>query len=63
MLLGIWAVIVGVVILGVGVVPIALLATLFNGLWGGFLPLLILVVLTLGLRVGGLLIAESGQTR
>jgi|ERR1700733_5818470 len=63
MLWGKWAVIVGVVFIGVGVVPMALLATLFKGLWGGFLPLLILVVLTFGLKGGGLLIAESGQPR
>jgi hypothetical protein len=62
MLWGIWAVIIGVVFIGVGVVPMALLATLLKGLWGGFLPLLVLVVLTFGLRGGGLLIAESGET-
>ena len=61
MLWGVIPVIVGMVIIGVGVVPMALLATLFKDLWGGFVPLLVLVVLTFGSRIGGMAIATLGD--
>jgi len=58
---GLWAVIVGILFLGGGVVPIAILATLFKGLWEPFLTLIVLVAITFGSRVGGLLIANSAS--
>lgn len=58
---GLWAVIVGILFLGGGVVPIALLATLFKGLWEPFFTLIVLTVITFGSRVGGLLIASSAN--
>ena len=58
---GTWAVIIGVFFMGVGVVPIALLATAINGYWDPFLTLLVVSALTFGARIIGLLIAESGE--
>jgi hypothetical protein len=58
---GLSAVIVGIVFLGGGVVPIALLATLFKGLWEPFFTLLALTAITFGSRVSGLLIAGSAS--
>ena len=47
---GIGAVIVGLFLLGVGVVPFALLATLFKGMWSQFFTVAVLVILTFGSR-------------
>ena len=58
---GVGAVIVGILFLGGGVVPIAMLATGFNGYWEQFFIVLVLAVLTFGARVGGMLIVESGN--
>ncbi len=58
---GTWAVIIGVFLMGVGVVPIALLATLINGYWDPFFTLLVLTVITFGSRIIGMLIAESAE--
>ncbi len=58
---GLWAVVIGILFLGGGVVPIALLATLFKGLWEPFFTLIVLTVITFGSRVGGLLIASSSS--
>lgn len=58
---GAWAVVIGVLFLGGGVVPIALLATAINGYWDPFLTLLVVTALTFGARIIGLLIAESGE--
>ncbi len=58
---GAWAVVIGILFLGGGVVPIALLATAINGYWDPFLTLLVVSVLTFGARISGLLIAESGE--
>ncbi len=58
---GPWAVIVGIVFLGGGVVPIALLATLFKGLWWPFVTLIVLTIVTFGSRVGGFSIANSAS--
>lgn len=58
---GAWAVVIGILFLGGGVVPIALLATAINGYWDPFLTLLVVSVLTFGARIIGLLIAESGE--
>ena len=47
---GLGAVFVGLFLFGVGVVPLALLATLFKGLWSPFFALLLMVVATYGSR-------------
>lgn len=59
---GVPAVIVGLFLAGVGVVPIAMLATLVNGLWMAFAELLCLAVVTLGTRVIALKIAGMCRT-
>jgi hypothetical protein len=43
---GAWAVVIGLFMIGVGVVPIAMLATLFNGMWSILGQQLVLTVLT-----------------
>jgi len=53
------AVVIGLVILGIGVVPIAMLATLLNGMWLELGLLILAVVLTYGLRVLGMAITEE----
>jgi hypothetical protein len=45
------AVLIGICLLGVGVVPIAILATLFHGLWTQLAELVVLFILTFGSRV------------
>ncbi|MEX0748508.1 MAG: hypothetical protein WD467_00660 [Candidatus Saccharimonadales bacterium] len=47
---GVLAVILGLLILGVGVVPIGLLAALFNGEWGVLLNIVVLLTLAAGFR-------------
>ncbi|MGO9317421.1 MAG: hypothetical protein ACLPXT_14775 [Terracidiphilus sp.] len=59
-----WAVVVGLFILGIGVVPIAMLATLFHGMWPRLAELVILTALTFGSRflafwIGGMRDAEE----
>jgi hypothetical protein len=58
---GAWAVVVGILFLGGGVVPIALLATALNGSWDPFFTLLAVTIITFSARVIGMLIAESGE--
>ena len=58
---GAWAVVIGILFLGGGVVPIALLATAISGYWDPFFSLLVVTVLTFASRIIGLLIAESGE--
>jgi hypothetical protein len=48
---GIFAVIVGLFFAGIGVVPIAMLASLVHGSWSTLLELVILAVLTFGCRI------------
>ncbi len=50
---GLWAVIVGLLFLGGAILPFALLATLFKGMWWVFFTLIILIVVTFGARLGG----------
>lgn len=47
------ALIIGLFLLGVGVVPIAMLATLFNGMWSTLGELALLTGITFGTRLGG----------
>lgn len=56
---GLWAVIIGVLFFGGAVVPFALLATMFKGMWEPFFTVLILVVLTFGSRITGIAITEK----
>jgi len=56
---GTLAVIIGLFIAGVGIVPIAILATLMKGMWGPFIELGLLVILTFGSRAGALALASG----
>jgi hypothetical protein len=51
----------GLFLFGVGVVPMALLATLFKGMWGNFFGLLIMIAMTLIVRIVGFAIAKSSE--
>ena len=50
---------IGLFMAGVGVVPLALLATLFNGLWSTLGELVLGLILTIGVRVWGLRLLEK----
>jgi hypothetical protein len=50
---GALAVFIGLFLLGVGVVPIAMLATLFKGMWPTLGELVLLTILTFGTRLAG----------
>lgn len=55
-----FAVFIGLFMMGIGVVPIGMLATLFNGMWAELGLLFLAVVLTFGLRLLGIrLIGED----
>lgn len=56
---GLGAVIFGLLFLGGGVVPMALLATMFKGHWEAFFTLLALLVITFVARAFGMAIASS----
>lgn len=55
------AVIIGIFLGGVGVVPIGMLAAIFNGEWGILWTLLLTVVLTYGSRMIGYALANSAD--
>lgn len=55
------AVIIGLVIAGIGVVPIALLATILTAHWATLLEIIILIVITFGVRFLALYIAEKNE--
>ena len=57
------AVIIGLFIGGVGVVPIGMLAAMFNGEWGIFWTLLLTVVLTYVTRMIGYSLANSSDSQ
>lgn len=57
------AVIIGLLLGGVGVVPIGMLAAVFNGEWGIFWTLLISLVFTYGARVIGTLLVNSSENQ
>jgi hypothetical protein len=64
--LSIWgwfAVIVGLFFMGVGIVPIALLATATHGMWPEMWQLLLALVLTFCSRVGGLFLLGKAEGR
>ncbi len=50
---------IGLFMAGVGVVPLAMLATLFNGLWSTLGELVLGLILTIGVRVWGLRLLEK----
>ncbi len=56
---GIAGVIIGLGIVGVGVVPIAMLATLIHGMWRPLMELVLLTIMTLGTGVGAALLAGT----
>lgn len=60
---GLFAVLVGLFIFGVGVVPIALLATRIKGMWAQFWSLWLLLVLTFMFRFIGIFIGSSIASR
>jgi len=57
---GPFAVFVGLFLVGVGVVPIAMVATSLKGMWSTFGELAFLVVLTFGTRLFGAFLSDSG---
>jgi len=59
MLWGMLGLIIGLFIMGVGVVPVAILATLLNGEWSAFFQLVLLLVLTFGTRGFALYLAKK----
>ena len=58
---GLWAIILGLLFLGGGVVPIGMAASLFKGEWQTFGILIVLVVLTFGSRIVGTYIAHRAE--
>lgn len=56
---GLSAVFIGLLFVGVGVVPIAILATLLNGMWGSLIELVLLTIMTFGSRIGAMSLAAS----
>jgi hypothetical protein len=60
---GFTALLIGLFMAGVGVVPIAMLATLFNGEWSMLGQLILLLVFTFGSRGLSLYLAEKGETQ
>lgn len=60
---GWFALFVGLFMLGIGVVPIAMLATMFKGMWPTFWQLVILTTLTFGVRWFGLFLGEKAEER
>ena len=55
------AVLIGLFIFGIGVVPIAMLATLFDGMWAELGLLFMAVILTFGFRTLGMTLEENAQ--
>lgn len=56
---GLGAVVVGILLFGGAVVPFAMLATMFQGMWEPFFTVFVLLLVTFGSRIVGALIAES----
>jgi len=52
-------VIIGLLFMGIGVVPLGMLATLFNGMWLELGLLTFVLILTFGLRTLGMTLAEK----
>ena len=60
---GMVGVIIGLVIAGVGVVPVAMLAALLHGEWQALIVFVIFIVLTFGLRALGFWLAKKVDER
>jgi len=58
---GLFALIVGLFLAGIGVLPIAILASIFNGQWAIFLNLIYLMALTYGARIIGMKIMKKAE--
>ena len=56
-------VIIGLFLRGVGVIPIGMLAAIFNGRWDIFWSLLLTIVLTYGARIIGYALANSADSQ
>jgi hypothetical protein len=56
---GVGAVFIGLFLAGVGVVPIAMLATLIKGMWGPLVELVLLTIMTFGSRIGAMSLMGS----
>jgi len=57
------AVIIGLLLGGVGVVPIGMLAAIFNGEWGVFWTLFISLILTYGSRLIGTMLVSNAENQ
>ena len=59
-LLGVGGVLIGLVFVGVGVVPVAMFGALINGLWSLLLELMLITGFTFGTRfLGGYLVEKA----
>jgi len=58
---GIGGIVAGLILMGIGVVPIAMLASLFNGLWSTLGELALLVLITYGSRFLGIYITSKAD--
>jgi len=56
---GLGAVFIGLFLAGVGVVPIAIIATLIKGMWRQLIELVLLTIMTFGCRIGVMSLGES----
>lgn len=56
---GVGAVFIGLFLAGVGIVPIAMLATLIKGIWGPLIELVLLTIMTFASRIGAMSLAQS----
>lgn len=56
---GLIAVIIGLLIVGIGIIPIAMLASLFHGEWSTLGQLILLLILTMGSRILGIRLVEK----
>ena len=59
---GWWGVLIGLLLLGVGVVPMGFAALMLDGAWSGFWQMLAAVLLTWGTRYAGGWMAEKAVT-
>lgn len=59
---GTFAVIVGLFFAGIGVVPIAMLATIFKGMWSRLAELVVLTLLTFGTRFLAVWVGEKADS-
>ena len=58
---GMIAVVIGLLIVGIGIVPVALLASLFRGEWAGLGNLVIMILATFGFRILAIWLASKAD--